>query len=425
MEARAAQWLDDPPYDTALISAVPIERCHVMAEIFAACKGGSVFEVRDWLEEAYDRDMELTMALSLNRLHRVDPDPFTTTPLHVACYQGHVDVVRLLLNRLVAAYPHLDRVGGLAIKGSTLLHAACTRNGPERTDGKIAVVRLLMEFLGHVATGTGRVELLSATPDRAKEAAEFRGAGEKLTPLEIACASGYAEIARALIAGGADADAANNECMGMTPLMLACRSDARGTLAVVKLLLELGADLTRTGVEGRTPLNLACRSLKPLSIERRKVARLLLARGAAWDVEDNKGRTALSYEKRTVFDDEMRLALWRRLKLYAFGRPSKYTLSAQHRVAGLPELSHHIGAFIVLRPLEKWLSASERAAVLQAMSKLRGTATTSDVRLAAESILGLPEGSLEAKKRAIVQLAEEEMLRYVREGGNHPYGTNV
>ena len=63
--------------------------------------------------------------------------------------------------------------------------------------------------------------------------------------------------------------------------------------------------------------------------------------------------------------------------------------------------------------------------MLQAMSKLRGTATTTDVRLAAESILGVPEGSLEAKKRAIVQLAEEEMLRYVKEGGNHPYGTNV
>ena len=167
MEARAAQWLDDPPFDTALISAVPIERCHVMAEIFAACKGGSVFEVRDWLEEAYDRDMELTMALSLNRLHRVDPDPFTTTPLHVACYQGHVDVVRLLINRLVAAYPHLDRVGGLAIKGSTLLHAACTRNGPERTDGKIAVVRLLMEFLGHVATG--RTEFLPYRDTRPRQ----------------------------------------------------------------------------------------------------------------------------------------------------------------------------------------------------------------------------------------------------------------
>ena len=416
MEARAAQWLDDPPYDTALISAVPIERCHVMAEIFAACKDGNVFAVRDWLEEAYDRDMELTMALSLNRLHRVDPDPFTTTPLHVACYQGHVDVVRLLLNRLVAAYPHLDRVGGLAIKGSTLLHAACTRNGPERTDGKIAVVRLLMEFLGHVATGTGRVELLSATPDRAKEAAEFRGAGEPQTPLEIACASGYAEMARALIAGGADADAVNNEYMGVTPLMLACRSDARGTLAVVKLLLGHGADSTRTGVDGSTPLHFACRSLKPTSSERSEVARLLLARGAAFDLENKKGKTALAYGSRDIFDDEMRLALWRRLKLYAFGRPSKYTQSALHRVAGLPELSHHIGSFLVLRSVDLMLSNRERAAVLRAIAEIDGKATQKTIRRNAEAILGMTSGGLDAKKVGVRHICFKEVWRLGLEG---------
>ena len=419
MEARAAQWLDDPPYDTALISAVPIERCHVMAEIFAACKGGSVFEVRDWLEEAYDRDMELTMALSLNRLHRVDPDPFTTTPLHVACYQGHVDVVRLLLNRLVAAYPHLDRVGGLAIKGSTLLHAACTRNGPERTDGKIAVVRLLMEFLGHVATGTGRVEQSfypTATPDRAKEAAEFRSSGEPQTPLEIACASGYADIARALIAGGADADAVNNECMGMTPLMLACRPDARGTLAVVKLLLGHGADFTRTGVEGDTPLHFACRSLNPSSCERSEVARLLLARGAAFDQENTKGKTALSYGSRRLFDDEMRLALWRRLKLYAFGRPSKYTQSALHRVAGLPELSHHIGSFLVLRSVDLMLSIRERAAVLHAIAEIDGKASQKTVRRNAEAILGMTSGGLDAKKVGVRHICFKEVWKLGLEG---------
>lgn len=141
-----------------------------------------------------------------------------------------------------------------------------------------------------------------------------------------------------------------------------------------------------------------------------------MARGAAFDLENTKGKTALAYGSRDIFDDEMRLALWRRLKLYASGRPSKYTLSAQHRVAGLPELSHHIGSFLVLRSVDLMLSNRERAAVLHVIAEIDGKASLKTVRRNAEEILGMTSGGLDAKKVGVRHICFKEVWRLDLEG---------
>ena len=112
----------------------------------------------------------------------------------------------------------------------------------------------------------------------------------------------------------------------------------------------------------------------------------------------------------------MRLALWRRLKLYAFGRPSKYTQSALHRVAGLPELSHHIGSFLVLRSVDLMLSNRERAAVLHVIAEIDGKASLKTVRRNAEEILGMTSGGLDAKKVGVRQICFKEVWRLDLEG---------
>ena len=70
------------------------------------------------------------------------------------------------------------------------------------------------------------------------------------SPLITAALFGKTEIAKALIEGGADLNAVNNE--GSTALMTAavfCRTD------IVKMLLEHGADKTIANQRGSTPLD--------------------------------------------------------------------------------------------------------------------------------------------------------------------------
>ena len=57
------------------------------------------------------------------------------------------------------------------------------------------------------------------------------------------------------------------------------------------------------------------------------------------------------------------------------------------------------------------LTTAERAAILRAIDELDGKSSQKALRRSAEHILGLPEGSLDAKKEAVKQVCAEEMRR--------------
>ena len=65
------------------------------------------------------------------------------------------------------------------------------------------------------------------------------------------------------------------------------------------------------------------------------------------------------------------------------------------------------------------LTTAEKAAVLHAIAQLDGKATQKKVRRAAESILGAPEGSLDAKKAAVKEVCREEVTR-MEDSANAP-----
>jgi ankyrin repeat protein len=104
------------------------------------------------------------------------------------------------------------------------------------------------------------------------------------------------------IDSGADVNTKDNE--GNTPLHFAVNSDSA---EVVKELLDSGADIEATNEKGETPLNIAVGNGIPGSIE---IIRLLRERGANPHAEANNGVSPLGFikmigneTKRAIFAD--------------------------------------------------------------------------------------------------------------------------
>ena len=350
------------------------------------------------------------------------------SPLHLAVDRDRIDVARALLDHganvdaLAPNYFAMDirlELTRPERPSVTPLHFACGggRGGYYSCNNRgyrLAAARLLVERGANLSARTDkgdtplRLAIANGKADRATCAKLVELFLEHGAPVDEACGgetllhdactykAGIGAV-RVLVAHGAEINSPGSN--GRTPLSRGCEQ-LPGSSKVLPYLVKHGADIDLADNFGRTPLHWAMNSSHPCG---QNNARWLLKRGAAFDRQDDFGRGALSPDNRNrrILTNPLRLALWRRLKLYAFGKPSKYTTSAQHRVAGLPELSHHIGAFLILRPLDQVLTAPEKAAVLQAIAELDTAATRVTVRRLAESIVGLPEGALDAKKPSI------------------------
>ncbi|MBU1086546.1 MAG: ankyrin repeat domain-containing protein [Candidatus Omnitrophica bacterium] len=139
------------------------------------------------------------------------------TALMLAAYNGHIEIVKLLL-------AHNAEVNAQRFDlGVTALHAAVQGNNLE-------IVKLLVKHnaLINVVSSTG------------------------ITPLMLAAENGWLDISCFLIAQKALLNACNDE--GYTALMLAAN---RGHLEIVKLLIESGAVLDITTNQGSSAFDLA------------------------------------------------------------------------------------------------------------------------------------------------------------------------
>ena len=192
-----------------------------------------------------------------------------STPLSLACAGGHVDVARLCLSRGAA----VDREN---MKGETPLHVSCWR-------GRNEAAALCIDHGAAPASPRGeRLAPVAATPRPRRRKPEaragrrdlfvraaqhglgcFRPAGADInraipggaTPLIISCckttrdAKARLELVRLLLDRGAEVDRPD-EC-GYTALHIACTRDHVDAAA---LLLDFGADITRTTDDPATPL---------------------------------------------------------------------------------------------------------------------------------------------------------------------------
>jgi ankyrin repeat protein/serine/threonine protein kinase len=208
------------------------------------------------------------------------------TPLLVASFRGHANVVQLLLG---ARGVLINAADG---NGSTSLHVAAEC-------GRSEVVGLLLSKGANVnavirakrvplcmASANGHVEvvhLLLNAPGVIVDAVDEDGR----TPLQFAAIFGHVNVVALLLENGANVNAVDQS--GCTPLLNAC---CTGHLKVVQLLLETaGVAINASNEHGTTPLHAAAYDGRVDMVE------LLLGKGAHVWVEDSFEQTPLSVAK--------------------------------------------------------------------------------------------------------------------------------
>ncbi|XP_043514226.1 protein fem-1 homolog CG6966 isoform X2 [Frieseomelitta varia] len=170
-----------------------------------------------------------------------------TTPLVIACRNGHYDVAEYLIEKCGANVnqPGLVMFDGEMIERAPPLWCAAAA-------GHLALVKLLVK-------NGARVNSTTKTHS---------------TPLRAACFDGHFDIVRFLVTHGADIEMANRH--GHTSLMIACY---KGHIKIVKFLLALKANVNRKSIKGNTALHDCAESG---SLE---VVKVLIEHGARMDVD--------------------------------------------------------------------------------------------------------------------------------------------
>jgi ankyrin repeat protein len=206
------------------------------------------------------------------------------TALSSALMWNHLDVAEVLLAK--GADPNAG--------GSGVLSQAVVR-------GQTAIVRPLLEKGAdpNVRDATGNTPLLHAVEHRhgaAVEALLDKGADPNAKdrygqpPLILAAERGDEAIVIALLRKGADPNAvAGLSAMGGTYDTALKRAAANGGTAVVRALLDGGADIDGKGSSGDTALMVATKA------GREDVARLLLAKAATAAAKDKRREAFLLY----------------------------------------------------------------------------------------------------------------------------------
>ena len=220
--------------------------------------------------------------------------PDKTSALVIAAHSDHRPLVEYLLDR--GADPSADS------SGYTAMHAAVLR-------GDLPLVKTLL------TRGVNpNARLKQGTPvNRASKDYALSTDWIGATPFWLAARFADVEIMRTLVAGGADPNVALPD--GTTPLMVAAgldfpgaRADRRGirrepgefiaavesgadeqqALAAVKMLLDLGADVSLANSAGNTVVHAA------VGRKDTSVVQLLADHGARLDVKNKRGQTPLA-----------------------------------------------------------------------------------------------------------------------------------
>lgn len=171
--------------------------------------------------------------------------PFRQTPLHVAAWNGHIEVCALLLARgadINAKNRYgLSVLGHAAYQGHNEVVELLKKNGateePELTELHLAAWKGYEERVKDLIAAGAEVNVADDNGD---------------TPLHYALRYIYPEVVILLLEHGANVNAKGS--LATTPLHMAA---SNGLTEICSLLIECGADLNALNAFGLTPLNSA------------------------------------------------------------------------------------------------------------------------------------------------------------------------